>query len=76
MTYPLTRLILENIRVDNPTDTFGLTVSSALSLAMVLVGAALLVWFRRLPEISPHAQAWDPPPPDENQPEHSNRRDR
>ena len=65
MTYPLTRLILENIRVDNPTDTFGLTVSSALSLAMVLVGAALLVWFRRLPEISPHAQAWEPPPPDE-----------
>ncbi len=66
MTYPWTRLILENIRVDNPTDTFGLTVSSALSIAMVLVGAALLLWFRRLPAISPHAQAWDPPPPDEN----------
>ncbi|MCH8913230.1 MAG: prolipoprotein diacylglyceryl transferase, partial [Planctomycetes bacterium] len=65
MTYPWTRLILENIRVDNPTDTFGLTVSSALSLAMVLTGAALLVWFRRLPAISPHAQAWEPPPPDE-----------
>jgi hypothetical protein len=63
MTYPWTRLILENIRVDNPTDTFGLTVSSALSVAMVLVGAALLFWFRRLPAISPHAQAWEPPPP-------------
>ncbi len=65
LTYPWTRLILENIRVDNPTDTFGLTVSSALSLAMVLTGAVLLFWFRRLPAISPHAQAWDPPPPDE-----------
>ncbi len=65
MTYPWTRVILENIRVDNPTDTFGLTVSSALSLAMVLVGAALLLWFRRLPAISPHAQAWEPPPADE-----------
>jgi phosphatidylglycerol:prolipoprotein diacylglycerol transferase len=66
LTYPWTRLILENIRVDNPTDTFGLTVSSALSIAMVLTGAALLIWFRRLPAISPHAQIWEPPPPDEN----------
>ncbi len=65
MTYPWTRLLLENIRVDNPTDTFGLTVSSALSVAMVLTGAALLVWFRRMPEVSPHAQAWDPPPVDQ-----------
>ena len=35
-----------------------------LSIAMVLVGAALLCWFRRLPAISPHAQAWEPPAAD------------
>ena len=49
LTYPPTRFILEQIRADNPTDTFGLTISSALSLGMVAIGAVLVVWFYRLP---------------------------
>lgn len=49
LTYPPTRLILEQIRIDNPADTFGLTISSALSLGMIAIGAVLVVWFYRLP---------------------------
>lgn len=60
LTYPLTRIIEEQIRVDNPLDTFGLTISTALSIAMFAAGALLAVWFSRLPPHSPYAKAWTP----------------
>ena len=56
LTYPWTRLILEYIREDNPADTFGLTVSSSLSLAMIASGVVLALWFRWLPLQSPYAK--------------------
>ncbi len=61
LTYPWTRLILEQIRADNPVDTFGLTISSALSLGMIATGVVLAICFHRLPLHSPYARAWEPP---------------
>ncbi len=60
LTYPWTRFLLEQIRVDNPKDTFGLTVSSALSLAMVLLGIGLWIGLQRLPLRSPAVKPWAP----------------
>ncbi len=64
MTYPWTRLVLELIRVDNPKDTFGLTVSQSISIAMLVSGLVLWLVIRKLPEISPAAKPWEPPLPD------------
>lgn len=62
LTYPWTRMILERIRIDNPLDTFGMTVSSAVSIGMIAVGVLLAIYFSRLPLRSPYAKAWQPPP--------------
>ncbi|MCB9851340.1 MAG: prolipoprotein diacylglyceryl transferase [Phycisphaerales bacterium] len=53
--YPITRMILEVIRVDNPHDSGGMTISQAVSVGMFLFGIALIVYLRRLPERSPLA---------------------
>ncbi len=49
MTYPWTRIILELIRVDNPQDSFGLTISQFLSLLMIASGVLMFIALRYLP---------------------------
>ncbi|HRX85675.1 MAG TPA: prolipoprotein diacylglyceryl transferase [Phycisphaerae bacterium] len=60
--YPITRIILETVRVDNPHDSAGLTISQAVSVGMFLLGIGLLLALRRMPERSPLAVPYVPPP--------------
>ncbi len=56
MLYPITRTILELVRVDNPHDVGGLTISQAVSLGMFLAGAAyMVILFKALPPRSVRA---------------------
>jgi len=55
--YPISRFLLEMVRTDNAQDTFGLTVSQGVSVAVIPL-ALLLMWvLHRLPEVSPRAKA-------------------
>ncbi len=57
--YPIQRTIEELIRVDNPHDVGGLTISQFLSLMLFLTGMALLFYlYKKLPERSPYAVAF------------------
>ncbi len=61
--YPITRVVLELIRVDNPLDTVGLTISQAVSLGVCAVGVAYLIGVcTRLPLRSERALAFAPLP--------------
>lgn len=52
--YPISRVLEELIRTDNPHDVFGLTISQFVSLCMFLFGVAYLyVLYTKLPERSP-----------------------
>jgi len=52
--YPISRVIIESIRADNPHDTAGLTVSQFVSLAMFVGGVTyLIVLYRAFPQRSP-----------------------
>lgn len=62
LLYPVSRIVLETVRVDNPLDTVGLTVSSAISVAAIALGVLGLIVVYRLPLRSPRAVAWEPPP--------------
>jgi hypothetical protein len=68
---PITRIILEFIRADNPIDAGGLTISQAVSLGMLPMGLLFLfIVYKLLPPQSPRATIWvpprhDPPPPGE-----------
>lgn len=55
--YPISRFLLELIRIDNPVDTFGLTISQGISLAVVPLAVLMMLYLRRLPEVSPRAVA-------------------
>jgi len=62
LLYPIARVILESIRVDNPHDTAGLTISQFVSLVMFVGGAAYLyVLYRFMPQRSPRVVAYIPP---------------
>lgn len=51
--YPIPRVLLELIRVDNPHDVGGLTVSQFIGLGMLLTGIAyLIILYKRMPERS------------------------
>jgi phosphatidylglycerol:prolipoprotein diacylglycerol transferase len=63
--YPITRVVLEIIRVDNPHDTAHLTVSQGVSVVMFLFGLALLWALYRMPLRSPLAVPYVPPEEDE-----------
>jgi len=69
---PMTRIILEFIRADNPIDAGGLTISQSISVGMIPFGLLfLLMCYKLLPPQSPRASIWtpprrDPPPPGEN----------
>lgn len=54
--YPIPRILLETIRVDNPSDMGGLTISQFFSLGMIVLGIAYLVFlYKNMPERSPYA---------------------
>ena len=61
--YPITRVVLEVIRVDNPHDTGGLTISQAVSVGVLVVGAVgLIALYTRLPLRSERALPYAPVP--------------
>jgi phosphatidylglycerol---prolipoprotein diacylglyceryl transferase len=55
--YPITRVIEEYLRADNPLDTFGLTVSQGISLASIPLALLFMLLLRYLPARSPKAVA-------------------
>jgi len=60
--YPISRIILEVIRTDNPHDSFGVTISQAVSIGVVVFGILfLVVLYRYLPLRSPRAVPFVPP---------------
>lgn len=60
LLYGPMRIVEEQIRVDNPLDTFGLTVSTGVSLVGMTIGLVGLIILFRLPERSPLADAARP----------------
>jgi phosphatidylglycerol:prolipoprotein diacylglycerol transferase len=62
LCYPVTRIILEAIRADNPLDTGGLTISQAVSVGGFVFGVVWIVAMYRLPLRSPRAVPYVPPP--------------
>lgn len=60
MVYAVFRFFEEIIRVDNPQDTFGLTVSQGVSIVFFAVGVALMVALQQMPLRSPRPAV--PPP--------------
>ncbi|MBP7937116.1 MAG: prolipoprotein diacylglyceryl transferase [Phycisphaerae bacterium] len=61
LLYPLCRVVEEIIRIDNPHDTAGLTISQFVSLALLTCGVLWLVAMYRLPIRSPLAVPYVPP---------------
>jgi phosphatidylglycerol:prolipoprotein diacylglycerol transferase len=55
LIYPVSRIILELIRTDNPLDTVGLTISQAVSLGVLASAAVWFVVIYTLPMRSPRA---------------------
>lgn len=64
LIYPLMRIAEEIIRIDNPHDTAGLTISQFVSLSLIVAGLVYLYILRRAPLRSPRAVPWVPPPPE------------
>ncbi len=63
LTYPISRILLESIRTDNPLDVGGLTVSQAISVGMIVTGIVyLFILYRFFPERSPLAVPFVPEP--------------
>jgi prolipoprotein diacylglyceryltransferase len=61
--YAAERFLEELLRLDNPQDTFGLTVSQAISIGVLILTALCYLVLRRLPLRSPRAVAYTPTPP-------------
>jgi len=56
--YPIQRTIEDMIRVDNPHDVGGLTISQFIGLVLFFFGVAALIFlYKKLPERSPYAVA-------------------
>jgi phosphatidylglycerol---prolipoprotein diacylglyceryl transferase len=55
--YPISRIIEEILRADNPHDTFGLTISQGISVASIVLALLFMVLLRFLPAQSPRAIA-------------------
>jgi len=68
LLYPITRFVLELIRVDNPHDAVGLTISQAFGLGVFLCGLLwMYVTYKLLPLRSPVVVPWVPPELDEGE---------
>jgi phosphatidylglycerol:prolipoprotein diacylglycerol transferase len=61
MLYPIMRVFEEIIRMDNPRDTAGLTISQFVSVLIFATGVGLFLILRRLPLRSPRAVPYVPP---------------
>ncbi|MFH0982309.1 MAG: prolipoprotein diacylglyceryl transferase family protein [Planctomycetota bacterium] len=62
LLYPISRFILELVRVDNPHDVGGLTISQAFGLGLFVCGLLwMFVTYRLLPLRSPLAVPWIAP---------------
>jgi phosphatidylglycerol:prolipoprotein diacylglycerol transferase len=59
--YAVERFIEEMLRLDNPQDTLGLTISQAISLGLLALAALAYLVIRRLPLHSPRSVAPIPP---------------
>jgi len=55
--YAVERFVEEIIRVDNPHDTAGMTVSQAISIGILVVAVLAYLYMRRLPLHSPRVRA-------------------
>ncbi|RJP42138.1 MAG: hypothetical protein C4547_00830 [Phycisphaerales bacterium] len=65
LLYPIARATIEGIRVDNPHDSAGMTVSQFISVVMFLGAAAyLFVLYKFLPQRCPRAVPFVPPEPE------------
>jgi len=62
--YPIMRVIEEIVRIDNPHDTAGLTISQFISLMIFVGGVIYFYVIYRLPVRSPRAVPYVPPPID------------
>ena len=64
LLYPLCRIVEEIIRIDNPHDAAGLTISQFVSLPGIMIGIVWLVAIYRMPIRSPRAVpfVWPPEP--------------
>jgi len=58
--YAIERFIEEIIRVDNPQDTFGLTVSQGISVAILVLAIFVYLILQKMPLRSPRAVAFVP----------------
>lgn len=59
---PISRYVLELIRVDNPVDVFGIfTISQFLSLCMIAAATIGLLIVRMLPPRAASVKRWEPP---------------
>jgi len=71
LLYPFMRVIEEVIRIDNPRDTAGLTISQFVSLVLFTSGCIYIYIIHRLPRRSPKAvpfvPPWDEPTPPKKQ---------
>ncbi|UCD28831.1 MAG: prolipoprotein diacylglyceryl transferase [Planctomycetota bacterium] len=68
LLYPIMRILEEIIRIDNPHDTAGLTVSQFLSVLIFMGGLIYMYIIYRLPLRSPRAIPYVPPPLNESKP--------
>lgn len=59
--YPIMRIFEEIVRVDNPHDTAGLTISQFVSVLLILFGLGYYLMIRRMPLRSPKAVPYVPP---------------
>jgi prolipoprotein diacylglyceryltransferase len=62
LLYPVCRIAEEIIRVDNPHDTVGLTISQFISVLILIGGVVWMVAVHRMPLRSPKAVPYVPPP--------------
>jgi len=60
--YPISRIILEMVRVDNPHDSAGLTISQLVSVVTAVCSLVGLLIVYRLPKRNPNIVPWYPPP--------------
>ena len=68
LLYPISRVLLELIRTDNPHDVAGLTISQFISAAMFIFAVAyLIVLYKVMPERSRYADAAKPAEPTETE---------
>jgi phosphatidylglycerol:prolipoprotein diacylglycerol transferase len=57
---PISRMLIEMLRADNPQDQLGLTISQKIAIGLTVCAAVGFVLLRFLPVRSPRAVIWTP----------------